>query len=204
MSVDNTFWEDRYTAAAASSSSVWSLEPNTWIASTIERLKPKTAVDLGAGEGRNALWLASLGWKVVAVDFSPAGLAIGRARGEHRRLEVQWVVADATTWVAPRPVDLVVMAYLQLPHNHFVSALHNSLASLVIGGRLVMIGHDVDNLTQGTGGPQDVSLLNSVEQLRAAVASAGVEIEIVECRQIRRTTADGSVAVDTILVARRR
>ena len=204
MTVDNTFWEDRYTAAAASSSSVWSLEPNTWIASTVERLAPKTAVDLGAGEGRNALWLASLGWKVAAVDFSPAGLAIGRARGEHRHLEVEWIVADATTWVAPRPVDLVVMAYLQLPQDLFVSALHNALASLSVGGRLAMVGHDVDNLTQGTGGPQNIALLNSVEQLRAAVASADLKIEIVECRQVKRTTADGSVAIDTILVARRR
>jgi len=103
-------WDRRYEAA-----SIWSLEPNAWIAATLTGLSPGAAVDLGAGEGRNAIWLASLGWQVTAVDFSGVGLARGAARAKELGVEVTWVTADATTWVSPQLIDLVAVAYLQLP-----------------------------------------------------------------------------------------
>ncbi len=197
--MDSESWNDRYREAATQADTVWSLEPNVWVAETVARLEPGTAVDLAAGEGRNALWLASLGWRVTAVDFAAVGLATGAARAEHLGLEVAWTKADATTWRSPEPVDLVVVAYLQLPAPEIATVIGNAAASLAPGGTLALIGHDRDNLERGVGGPQDPAVLLTVDELRSAASG----FEVVECRQYERRTVDGKTAIDAILVARK-
>lgn len=182
-------WDARYAEG-----SVWSREPNAWIERTVGHLDPGTAVDLGAGEGRNALWLATLGWEVTAVDFSAVGLETGRARAAELGVEVEWVVADATTWVSPEQVDLVVIAYLQLPADDLARAIGNAAGYLAPGGTLALIGHDRGNTV---GGPQDPAVLHTVEELTAAASG----LDIVECRTVERETSNG-VALDTVLVAR--
>ena len=195
--MSNIFWDDRYAKAAAAGAAVWSIEPNAWIAQVTGTLPPGTAIDLAAGEGRNALWLASRGWRVTAVDFSATGLSIGRTRAAETALELDWVTADATTWVSATPVDLVVIAYLQLPAAELSSAISNAVASLAAGGTLALIGHDSENLEHGVGGPKDAAMLHDLEVVRSAAAG----LDIAECRRYHRTTADGSVAIDTILLA---
>jgi SAM-dependent methyltransferase len=192
------FWDARYGAARASEETVWSRDPNVWIAGTIGPLEPGTVVDLGAGEGRNSLWLASLGWRVTAVDFSSIGLDTGRDRAKTLGLTIDWVHADATTWLPPEPVDLVVIAYLQLPLEPMRRAIGNAAASLAPGGSLVLVGHDRDNIEHGVGGPQDPELLLTVDEVTDA--AAGLTID--EARQYRRPTHAGT-AIDTILVARK-
>ena len=195
--MSNAFWDDRYAKAAAEGMAVWSSEPNAWIAQVTGTLPPGTAIDLAAGEGRNAVWLASRGWRVTAVDFSATGLSIGRTRAAEAGLELDWVTADATSWVSPTPVDLVVIAYLQLPAAELSSAISNAIASLAAGGTLALIGHDSENLEHGVGGPKDAAMLHDLEVVRSAAAG----LDIVECRRYDRTTADGGVAIDTILLA---
>ncbi len=197
--MSNAFWDDRYAKAAAEGAAVWSIEPNEWIAQVTGALPPGTAVDLAAGEGRNALWLASRGWSVTAVDFSATGLSIGRRRAAAAGVELGWVTADATTWVSPTPVDLVVIAYLQLPAVQLTAAISHAILSLAAGGTLALIGHDSENLEHGVGGPQDPALLHDLEVVRAAASG----LIISECRRFERTTADGRVAIDTILLATR-
>lgn len=197
--VSDAFWNDRYAKAAAEGAAVWSIEPNAWIAQVISPLKSGTAIDLAAGEGRNALWLASLGWNVTAVDFSAAGLAIGRQRASIASLDLHWVTADATDWVSPTPVDLVVIAYLQLPAVQLTVAISNAVHSLDAGGTLALIGHDSENLEHGVGGPKDPAVLWDLETVRSAAVA--LSLDIAECRRYDRTTADGSVAIDTILLA---
>ncbi|MBC7403933.1 MAG: class I SAM-dependent methyltransferase [Microbacteriaceae bacterium] len=195
--MSNAFWDDRYSTAAAAGDAVWSIEPNAWIEQVTGTLPPGNAIDLAAGEGRNALWLASRGWSVTAVDFSAAGLAIGRKRAATAALDLDWVTADATSWVSPTPVDLVVIAYLQLPAPDLTRAISNAILSLAAGGTLALIGHDSENLEHGVGGPQDATMLYDLETVR----SAAVGLDIAECRRYDRTTADGRIAIDTILLA---
>lgn len=186
-------WDARY----ASNEPVWSLEPNAWVAQTLAHLEPGAAVDLGAGEGRNALWLASLGWEVTAVDYSAVGLATGAGRAADLGLDVSWVKADATTWVSPDLVDLVLVSYLQLPAADLSRAIGTAAGYLAPGGTLALVGHDRDNLTRGVGGPQDPAVLHTVEELVAAASG----LEVIECRQVERVTAAGT-AIDTVLIAR--
>ena len=185
-------WDERYGAGRQ-----WSGEPNALIAELLAELPPGDAVDLAAGEGRHALWLAGRGWRVTAVDFSGVGLARGRAQPGADR--VTWIAADVRTWTAP-PVslDLVLVAYLHLPEEKTVRVLTGAVGWLRPGGRLLVLGHDADNVVSGVGGPQDPAILHSVERL-APVASL---LEVDRLEQVRRETPAGT-ALDTLLWGRR-
>jgi len=185
-------WDERYSEAQQ-----WSSGPNALVAALLEALPPGDAVDLAAGEGRHALWLADRGWRVTAVDFSAVGLDRGRAQAGADR--VTWVTADVTTWATePASLDLVLVAYLHLPEADTLDVLDRAVGWLRPGGRLLVLGHDVDNLTAGVGGPQEPAILHSVDRL--APVAALLEVDRLE--QIHRETPAGT-ALDTLLWGRR-
>lgn len=185
-------WDERYAAAER----VWSAGPNREVERIVAGWVPGRALDLGAGEGRHALWLAEKGWQVTAVDFSAVGIDRGRREAESRGLAVDWVVDDVTTWRPPEGTsfDLALVAYLHIPEDVF-SRLGRWLAP---GGALVVVGHALRNLTEGVGGPQDPALLHTTEQLRAAAR----DLDIERCEEVVRST-DAGDAIDVVLVARR-
>lgn len=176
--MDSHAWDARY----AASDLVWSRGPNEFVASELADLPVGTAVDLAAGEGRNAIWLASQGWQAYAVDFSQVALDKGReVAGD---LPVTWVCADATTWQPPAPVDLVVVAYLQLPAPGRRAAVRGAATMLRPGGTLLLVAHDSTNLTEGTGGPQDPAVLMTAEDVLADLA--GIDVEVVRAERVAR------------------
>jgi SAM-dependent methyltransferase len=185
-------WDERYAERQQ-----WSAEPNALIAELLVGLPPGDAVDLAAGEGRHALWLSGLGWGVTAVDFSEVGLVRGRAQPGADR--VTWVTANVTTWWAwPASLDLVLVAYLHLPEAETTALLTRAVGWLRPGGRLLVLGHDVENITAGVGGPQEPAILHSVDRL--APVAALLDVERLE--QVRRQTPAGT-ALDTLLWGRR-
>ena len=199
---DAASWDARYATAAQADSTVWSTTPNATVEAVLGGVQPGTAIDLAAGEGRNAIWLASRGWAVAAVDFSSAGVDIGRRRAAAARVEVTWVVSDVTRWAPPAPVDLVLLAYLQLPGPVLVPLLARAATWLRPGGRLLVVGHDRDNLDRGVGGPQDPAVLHTADMLREGAAGLVVD----RCEQVARPvqTPEGPrQAVDTLLEAHR-
>jgi SAM-dependent methyltransferase len=185
-------WDERYAERQQ-----WSAEPNALIAELLVGLPPGDAVDLAAGEGRHALWLSGLGWGVTAVDFSDVGLVRGRAQPGADR--VTWVTADVTTWWArPASLDLVLVAYLHLPEAETTALLTRAVGWLRPGGRLLVLGHDVENITAGVGGPQEPAILHSVDRLGPVAALLDVD----RLEQVRRQTPAGT-ALDTLLWGRR-
>lgn len=180
--MDAQAWDQRY----AASELVWSQEPNQFVAAELADLSPGTAVDLGAGEGRNAIWLASRGWSATAVDFSQVALDKGARLAGDLSLEgrVTWTCADATRWVPEEPVDLVVVAYLQLPADDRRRAVRGAFAMLQAGGTLLLVGHDSTNLAEGTGGPQDPSVLMTAEDVLADLD--GLEVQVVRAERVAR------------------
>ena len=185
-------WDERY-----ADKQQWSAGPNRLIAELLTDLPPGDAVDLAAGEGRHALWLAGLGWRTTAVDFSGVGLARGRQQPGADR--VTWVVADVLTWTAPpASQDLVLVAYLHLPPEDTLPLFTRTVTWLRPGGRLLVLGHDVENLTAGVGGPPDPTILHSVERL--APVAALLDVDRLE--QVPRETPAGT-ALDTLLWGRR-
>jgi ubiquinone/menaquinone biosynthesis C-methylase UbiE len=185
-------WDERYAERRQ-----WSAGPNALVASLLADLPPGDAVDLASGEGRHALWLAERGWRVTAVDFSAVGLARGREVDPGGR--VTWVRADVLDWTAPEhSLDLVLVAYLHLPGPETTDLLRRAVGWLRPGGRLLVLGHDVDNVAHGVGGPQETAILHSVERLAPVAELLAVD----RLEQVRRQTPEG-VALDTLLWGRR-
>ena len=181
--MDAQGWDERY----AASELVWSAEPNVFVAAELADLEPGRALDLAAGEGRNAIWLARRGWTVTAADFSQVALDKGkRVAGD---TEVRWVCADATQWDEPSAYDLVVVAYLQLPAGERRAALRAAYDSLVEGGTLLVVAHDSSNLTEGTGGPQDPAVLMTAADVLADLDDR--PFDVLHAGRVGRTVGDG-------------
>src|SRR5574337_1309843 len=110
--MDRYAWDERYAAHEL----VWSAEPNVFVAEVTGGLAPGRALDLACGEGRNAIWLAGLGWRVTGADFSDVALGKAAELAASRGVEVDWVVADVLEYEPQRRAyDLVAMLYLHLP-----------------------------------------------------------------------------------------
>lgn len=150
--MDATDWDERY----AGSELVWTAQPNRFVVAEVAGLTPGSAVDLACGEGRNAIWLACQGWTTTGVDFSGAGL--DKARALAGEVRVTWEQQDVLTWTGSS-YDLVLLTYLHLPSRQRRSVLDAAARAVAPGGSLLVIGHDVRNLVDGVGGPQDPDLL---------------------------------------------
>ena len=198
--MDSSSWDQRYAAAT----SVWGGEPNRFVAEQFEISEPGRALDLGAGEGRNATWLAARGWEVTAVEFSAVAADRGRRAAADRGLVVHWTVADLRDYVpTPAGFDAVIVAYLHLVPSELTVVLGRAAAAVAPGGRLLVVGHDVTNLSDGTGGPQTAEILYTPEAVSAALPG----LQIVRAERVKRpvTTDRGTVdAIDTLVVAERK
>ncbi|MEO3785031.1 class I SAM-dependent methyltransferase [Actinocorallia sp. B10E7] len=190
--MDSEDWDRKY----AEQEMLWSLEPNRFVASELAGLPPGRALDLACGEGRNALWLAARGWRVRAVDFSP--MAIARAKELDPEGSVEWEVADLTSYPFPSAEeDLVLVSYLHLPPAQMRPLLRDAARALAPGGVFFFIGHDLKNLTDGVGGPQDPEILHTPE----AVADALSGLEVVRAESVTRPVGERT-AVDTLVTAK--
>ena len=179
-------WDERYRSRP------WPAHPSPSVVSACADLVPGTALDLAAGTGRHARWLAGRGWSVTAVDFSQEGLAQGRALPGGDR--VTWVTADVREWEPPGPVDLVLAAHVQLG----VEGLRRVAGWVRPGGSLVVVGHAQRNAVDGVHGPRDPALLHSADDLRAGAAG----LHVVRLEEVLRPD-EGGTAIDLVLVARR-
>jgi SAM-dependent methyltransferase len=195
-------WNARY----AASELVWGAAPNRFVEAELRDLHLRgRALDLACGEGRNAIWLAKLGWSVTAVDYSEVALARGRRLAAEQGIEVDWIEADITTYVPPvATFQLVIIAYLHLPLPGLRAVLAHAAAALSPGGTLYMVGHARRNLTDGIGGPQQAAVLWEPAEIAREVEAVGLSVQRVEhvCRPVE--TQDGiKDAIDTVLRAER-
>lgn len=195
MSVE--MWNDRY----AGRDLVWSAAPNQFLVTEVDSLSPGRALDLGCGEGRNAVWLAEQGWDVTAVDFSDVGVGKGREMAAKRGVEVNWVVEDLNSYRPPAGAfDLVIDFYIHLPPDQRQALTRKGATAVAPGGTLLIVGHHLDNLEAGYGGPQDPAVLH----LPAVISSGLGDLGIVKAERVERAVAtdEGSfVAIDSLVRA---
>jgi len=198
--MDNESWDSRYRGSEL----VWGASPNRFLVAQVRDLKPGTALDVACGEGRNAIWLAEQGWQVVGVDFSSVGLDKARRVAAARGVTVKWVEDDLSTWEPPDSYDLVTVMYLHLPSDlrHLIFArMANSVAA---GGTMLVVGHDLSNLSEGYGGPQDPAVLYGPEDVERDLGGI-LEIERAERVPRAVSTSEGEVvAIDVLVRGRRR
>ena len=189
-------WDRKY----AETELLWSAGPNRFLVAEAADLPPGRALDLACGEGRNGLWLAELGWQVTGVDFSEVAIAKARERAAGEQLDVELVCADLLEY-APEvdAFDLVLVFYLQIHALERRDVLGRAVSALRPGGTLLLVGHDLTNIADGVGGPQDPDLLCTPDDIVAELP--GLEIEKAE--RVFRDVADADrPAIDALVRAR--
>jgi len=201
---DATAWDERYRVAEF----IWKTEPNRFLPPEVEDLTAGRALDLACGEGRNAVWLATQGWEVTGVDFSQVGLDKAARLGESNNVTLDWIRGDATTWRSGPRFDLVIVFYLQLPEVQRRAALITAARSLASGGTLLIVAHDLANLTDGVGGPQDPTVLYTPGDVCNDLGAAAVaDLVIDRAEPVERpvdTDTGRRTAIDCLVRAHRK
>jgi SAM-dependent methyltransferase len=204
--MDSTAWNQRYEG----SDLVWSAAPNIWVRQLTEDLPAGVALDIAAGEGRNALWLAGRGWQVTAADFSTVALQRVRSLAQEKlgadAGRVVTLEVDVESWVpTERSYDLVLVVYLQIPEQQRRTILRTAAEAVAPGGTLLVVGHDLENLTSGHGGPQDPAVLYRPDDIVEDIEPA--RLVIIRAETARRSLTDDqgrpAEALDALVLARR-
>ncbi|MCX4559497.1 class I SAM-dependent methyltransferase [Streptomyces sp. 2-1] len=141
--MDAQFWDEMY----RSRDQVFSGDPNGVLVTEVTGLPPGQALDVGCGEGADALWLARHGWQVTAVDISTTALQRAAAAAVDSEGRVAWTRADLT--ITPPPADafdLVSVQYFPLSLQPDHAALRGLLNAVAPGGTLLFASHDLADL----------------------------------------------------------
>ncbi|WP_153450178.1 FAD-dependent oxidoreductase [Streptomyces smaragdinus] len=199
-----TDWDHRY-----SGDPVWSGNPNGSLVAEATGLPAGRALDVGAGEGGDAIWLAEQGWEVTATDISSRALDRIRAEAERRDLTVTCEAADANARepFARGGFDLVSASYASIPRTPDLRGVHNVLDAVAPGGSLVILSHDLEAMRDPQHGhrPFDPDAYVHIDDFVTAIkAEAGWTIEADDKRHRPPGSASAAHHVhDRVLRARR-
>lgn len=196
------FWNDRYAASGL----VYGAAPNELLVQASVRFpKQGKAIDLGAGEGRNALYLASLGLEVLAVDQSDVGLRKAESLAAERGLKISTRAADLRDFdVAPGSVDVVSAIFVHLPRE-LREAVHRRVVQwLSAGGVFVLESYAPEQLCRDTGGPKDPDMLPSLETLEKELAGLAFEHRASLVRNVIEGDFHSGESAVVQIVARKR
>jgi SAM-dependent methyltransferase len=200
MVMDATSWDERYREHEL----VWSAGPNAFVAEQLAGHPRGRVLDLAAGEGRNALWLAEQGFDVEAVEFSAVAIEKGRQLAAHRHVSVTFTQADLTEKLDLEPADVVLLAYLHLPRAAEREVLRRAAALVAPGGTFLLIAHARRNLVEGVGGPPDPELLPTPDDVTDAIAGSGLVVDQAgEVTRDVEVEGERRMAIDVLVRAHR-
>lgn len=134
------FWEGHYDRQRERMQG----NPNALALEHLEDLVPGFALELGSGQGADAIWLAGAGWTVLAVELSATALRLadGRAREAGVSDRIEWRRHDLSSGVPDGAFDLVLSSYTQSPVAlDRVEVLRHAAARVAPGGTLLIVGH---------------------------------------------------------------
>jgi SAM-dependent methyltransferase len=200
-------WDQRYAAGGA----VFSRNPNRQVVVETEGLTPGTALDVGCGEGGDAVWLAGQGWQVTGTDFSAVALARCAALAAERGVadRTEWRLADARTWQADgEQWDLVSSQFIHLPDGGMPDLVRRLAAAVAPGGTLLVVGHHPRDRESGLRWSVD-DILSEPEDLLPGLDGSGAGAEAwdvrteVRTREERGPDGEPLTVRDSVLVARR-
>ncbi|MGR6900995.1 Class I SAM-dependent methyltransferase [Glutamicibacter creatinolyticus] len=208
--VGKDFWESHY----GRSERIWSGNVNSTLAAALKDLAPGSALDLGCGEGGDALWLAARGWQVTGVDISETAVARAReAAAEHGMSEsTEFIAVDLAEWDDQREFDLVTLSFFQAPFDFQRAEIQRRATERVaVGGRIVVLSHGSHPSwagpgAKGQGHAHHPAMPTVDDELRAlGMPTAGWEVLRAELVQREVTGPEGQHAtIDDVLVVARR
>lgn len=199
--MDSSYWDDKY----STDEFVYTKLENRFVVEFCSELQGETAIDLAGGEGRNSVYLAKRGWQVENIDFSQVALDKYQNYAEEENvLEKCSATCSSALDFVPKttPVDLGVIAYLQINQADLKIAILRLASNIKPGGYLFGVWHSRDNLTGGFGGPRDPEVLPDVSTITSALEGSNLEIKVLENREGLIQTKEGlKPSVTLVLLA---
>lgn len=205
--MDEAFLDERY----RSSTALWSGRPNPQLVTEAADLVPGAALDVGCGEGADAVWLAERGWRVTAVDLSFVALERAAAHAvevsdDVARL-IDWVHADLTEWLpGAATYDLVSAQFTHLRKDPREVLFRRLAASVSAGGTLLIVGHHPSDMQTAVPRPPVLELFFTASDVAALLEPDEWETVVSEARARPTLDPDGRTVTihDAVLRARRR
>jgi SAM-dependent methyltransferase len=192
-------WDERYRTKPE----IWSGNPNAVLVAEVADLEPGTALDAGAGEGGDAVWLAARGWQVTAADISSVAIERAAKRASEQGLDITWLHADLSKTPAPQTYELVAAHFLHVPKSDQQPLFRHLAAAVAPGGTLLVVGHDLSDMAKLPR--PDLLEYGWTAQEVAAALDDGWTVEAAESRPRQATGPDGTEVTinDAVLRARR-
>lgn len=164
-----TDWEARYGEVP----NLFGDRPSDLLVREAARIVPGArALVIGDGEGRNGVWLAGRGARVLSTDVSPTALTRAHERALEAGVPLMTLCVDALDWAWPQAYfDLVVLIFVHFPPAARRQVYGSMIAALRPGGLAMVEVFHRDQAARDSGGPSDPALLGTVEELREAFAS---------------------------------
>ncbi len=180
-------WDERYAGT------VWPTAPDETLVELATPLSAGRALDLGCGPGRNAIFLAGLGWQVTGVDASRVGLAQAAARAQEVGVKLELIQADLLSYSpSPASFDLVVVANLHFSPEERAGFFSSTVAAVAPGGHCYVVGHHLDSL--GRAGPPHPERLFTEDLLVALLDPLSVQAR----RHLRAVPGASEPLVDAV------
>lgn len=192
-------WDERY----GREEWVYGKEPNEFLVAHADRIPLGKVLSLGEGEGRNAIFLASRGHRVTAVDSSIEGLKKVERLARERGVEVETVHADLATWTPPEGAFVgVISIFCHLPPDVRRRTHRAAARALAPGGVLLLEAYRPAQLAFMTGGPKDVAMLYTLDDLRDDFAELTIDHAVELEREVREGLLHTGQAATVQLIAR--
>ena len=207
VELDANFWDDRYRSADA----LWSGEPNDQLVAEVAGLAPGLALDVGCGEGADAIWLAERGWRVTATDISAVALERGRAQasvaGDDVARRIDWLRADVLTWEPPPAgYDLVSAHFIHFANPQRDIVFRRLAGAVKPHGTLLIVAHHPSDLQTTARRWPMPEYFYTAEDITASLEANRWDVRVAESRARETSDPTGQTITihDTIVRAQRR
>lgn len=201
---DQAYWDAFYNER----SSVWSGQPNPQLVAEVAELTPGTALDIGSGEGADAIWLARQGWTVTAVDISQVALTRGAekaATDQASAARITWTRQNLLEWAPPESsFDLISAQFMHLPKDEREPLFTRLAAAVVPGGTLLIVGHHPTDMESGAHRPPRPDLFYTAEEIALLLDPEQWEIETESRERVQTHDGEALTIHDAVLSARRK
>lgn len=165
-------WTDRWNERYSNEAYAYGLEPNDFLKQELEKISPAKILFPAEGEGRNALFAASLGWDVSAFDIAQEGKNKAMKLAQKRGLSIDYQVGNLTELnYTPAQFDAIALVYAHFPAA-IKSELHKALSNLLkLGGIIIFEAFSKSHLdfiakNEKVGGPKELDMLFSIEEIQ--------------------------------------
>jgi SAM-dependent methyltransferase len=194
-------WDDRY----ADSDYLFGTAPNDFLKSVAERLPPNSRIlCMADGEGRNGVYLATLGHKVTALDQSRVGLEKAKKLAKQKQVSIETIKADLAEYdLGVESWDCIVSIFFHIPSSVRAHIYPRIITALKPGGILMLESYTPEQLNHGTGGPPIAELMLTKDELAQYFSEMNLEhLQELEREVIEGTGHTGLASVVQLLALR--